>query len=36
MGNYDWSCFVTRININAPIEKLYWCWATRKEWNIGF
>jgi uncharacterized protein YndB with AHSA1/START domain len=28
MSNYDWSRFVTRINVNAPIEKLYWCWAT--------
>ena len=30
MGNYDWSRFVTRINVNAPAEKLYWCWATRE------
>lgn len=30
MSNYDWSRFVARINIKAPIEKLYWCWATRE------
>jgi uncharacterized protein YndB with AHSA1/START domain len=30
MGNHDWSRFVTRINVNAPAEKLYWCWATRE------
>lgn len=30
MGNYDWSRFVTRINVNAPVEKLYWSWATRE------
>ncbi len=30
MSNYDWSKFVTRINVNAPVEKLYWCWATRE------
>lgn len=36
MGNYDWSRFVTRININAPIEKLYWCWATREGMEYWF
>lgn len=36
MGNYDWSRFVTRININAPIEKLYWCWATRQGMEYWF
>ncbi|MBK8494214.1 MAG: SRPBCC domain-containing protein [Ferruginibacter sp.] len=36
MGNYDWSCFVTRINIKAPIEKLYWCWATREGMEYWF
>ena len=30
MSNYDWSKFVTRINVNAPVENLYWCWATRE------
>ncbi|MEO6488718.1 MAG: SRPBCC domain-containing protein [Ferruginibacter sp.] len=28
MDNYDWSKFITRISINAPIEKLYTAWAT--------
>lgn len=36
MGNYDWSRFVTRININAPIEKLCWCWATRQGMEYWF
>jgi uncharacterized protein YndB with AHSA1/START domain len=30
MSNYDWSRFVARVNIKAPAEKLYWCWATRE------
>lgn len=30
MDTYDWSRFVTRINVKAPIEKLYRCWATRE------
>lgn len=29
MSNFDWSRFTVRINIKAPKEKLYWCWATR-------
>jgi uncharacterized protein YndB with AHSA1/START domain len=29
MSNLDWSRFVTRVNINAPVEKLYRAWATR-------
>lgn len=29
MPNYDWSRFVTRINVKAPAEKLYQAWATR-------
>ena len=36
MSNYDWSRFVTRINVNAPIEKLYWCWATREGMEYWF
>jgi hypothetical protein len=32
----DWDRFTVRINIkNVPIEKLYWAWASRIEWNIG-
>ncbi len=30
MSNIDWSRFVVRINIQAPVEKLYEGWATRK------
>ena len=26
---YDWSRFTVRINVNAPVEKLYRGWATR-------
>jgi|SRR5687767_8262170 uncharacterized protein YndB with AHSA1/START domain len=29
MSTYDWSRFVTRINIKAPVETLYTAWATR-------
>ncbi len=29
MANYIWSTFTTRIPVNASVEKLYWCWATR-------
>jgi uncharacterized protein YndB with AHSA1/START domain len=36
MSNYNWSCFVIRINVNAPIEKLYWCWATRQGMEYWF
>lgn len=36
MGNYDWTRFVTRININASIEKLYACWATREGIELWF
>lgn len=27
--NYDWSRFSVRIDINAPLEKLYQAWVTR-------
>ncbi len=36
MSNYDWSRFVTRINVNAPVEKLYWCWSTREGMEYWF
>src|SRR6476659_9644658 len=36
MSNYDWTRFVTRINIKATIEKLYWCWATREGMEFWF
>lgn len=36
MSNFDWSRFVTRININAPIEQLYRLWATRNGMEYWF
>jgi uncharacterized protein YndB with AHSA1/START domain len=30
MANFDWSRFTVRINVKAPTEKLYWCWATKE------
>jgi uncharacterized protein YndB with AHSA1/START domain len=30
MSIFDWKTFITRVPVNAPIEKLYWCWATRE------
>jgi uncharacterized protein YndB with AHSA1/START domain len=36
MSAYNWSRFVTRINVNAPVEKLYWCWATREGMQYWF
>jgi uncharacterized protein YndB with AHSA1/START domain len=30
MADFDWSRFAVRINVKAPAEKLYWCWATRE------
>lgn len=29
MAEFDWSRFSVRINVKAPIDKLYWCWATK-------
>lgn len=28
-NKYEWSSFVVRVNVDAPIEKLYTLWATR-------
>lgn len=36
MANYDWSRFVTRINVKASTEKLYWCWATQEGMEYWF
>lgn len=30
MDNFNWSRFAVRINVKAPVDKLYWCWATKK------
>ncbi len=34
--SYDWSRFVVRISINAPIDKLYHAWATREGMEYWF
>src|SRR5262245_25357311 len=36
MSSHDWSRFVVRINVNAPIEKLYRAWATRSGMEFWF
>ncbi len=28
--SYDWSRFLVRVNVNAPVEKLYQGWVTRE------
>jgi len=30
MVDLTWDSFTKRIHIKAPIEKLYWCWATEE------
>ena len=34
--SYDWSRFVVRISINAPVDKLYHAWATREGMEYWF
>lgn len=34
--SYDWSSFTVRINVNAPIERLYHAWATRSGMEFWF
>ena len=37
MSSHDWSRFVVRINVHAPVETLYKAWATRagiEEWFL--
>ncbi len=36
MADYNWTTFVTRVPVNAPVEKLYWCWATREGMEYWF
>jgi uncharacterized protein YndB with AHSA1/START domain len=36
MANFNWSTFTTRIPVNASIEKIYWCWATRDGMEYWF
>lgn len=35
-ASYDWSKFTVRINVNAPVEKLYHAWATRAGMEYWF
>lgn len=36
MADYNWASFTVRIPVNASIEKLYWCWATREGMEYWF
>ncbi len=36
MSNHEWQRFATRINVKAPVEKLYRCWATREGMEYWF
>lgn len=39
MADFDWSRFMLRIDINAPVEKLYAGWATRpgiEKWFLRY
>jgi uncharacterized protein YndB with AHSA1/START domain len=36
MATFDWSRFTVRINVKAPAEKLYWCWATKQGIEFWF
>jgi uncharacterized protein YndB with AHSA1/START domain len=35
-NTYDWSRFLVRITVNAPIDKLYHAWATREGMEYWF
>jgi hypothetical protein len=39
MATFDWSRFNVRIYLDAPVDKLYWGWATRagiEHWFLRF
>jgi uncharacterized protein YndB with AHSA1/START domain len=36
MDAFNWGSFTVRIPVNASIEKLYWCWATRAGMEYWF
>jgi uncharacterized protein YndB with AHSA1/START domain len=36
MSNFNWSTFTVRIPVKAPVEKLYWCWATKGGMEFWF
>jgi uncharacterized protein YndB with AHSA1/START domain len=38
-NSHDWSRFTVRINVNAPVDKLYQAWVTREgieQWFLRF
>jgi uncharacterized protein YndB with AHSA1/START domain len=36
MSDFNWETFTVRVPVNAPVEKLYWCWATREGMEYWF
>jgi hypothetical protein len=36
MAEFDWSRFSVRINTKIPVDKLYWCWATKEGIEFWF
>ena len=36
MAEFDWGRFTVRINVKAPTEKLYGCWATKEGIEFWF
>jgi uncharacterized protein YndB with AHSA1/START domain len=36
MSTFNWSSFTVRIPVQAPAEKLYWCWATKEGMEFWF
>jgi uncharacterized protein YndB with AHSA1/START domain len=36
MSTFNWLNFVTRVPVNAPFEKIYWCWATKTGMEFWF
>jgi uncharacterized protein YndB with AHSA1/START domain len=36
MADFNWKTFTVRVPVKAPVEKLYWCWATREGMEYWF
>ena len=36
MAEFNWTTFTVRVPVNATVEKLYWCWATREGMEYWF
>ena len=36
MSNFDWKTFTVGVPVKAPVDKLYWCWATREGMEYWF